>query len=190
MTGVGGGRTCIVVDGENIDATLGTNIFKHKPAPDERPRWERLLRFADATWHQPTLGLFFLNASSGSMPVSFVQALLAMGYRVVPLSGPADVKIVDVGIQRTLDAIRERRDDVMLVSHDADFQPHLDALLDGARRVAVLGFNEFVSGAYTPLKSKGLEVFDLEDDIGAFTHALPRTRVIDIADFDPVRFLD
>jgi uncharacterized protein len=190
MTSEREGRTCILIDGENIDATLGTNIYKHRPAPDERPRWERLLRFSETVWKQPTLGLFFLNASSGTMPVPFVQALLAIGYRVIPLAGPPDVKVVDVGIQRTLEAIKERRDDVMLVSHDADFEPYIREILGAGHRVAVLGFHEFVSGAYADLKPLGLTVYDLEDDVRAFTHALPRTRVIDIDDFDPVRFLE
>ena len=34
--------TWMLVDGENIDATLGTSIFGRRPQPDERPRWDRL----------------------------------------------------------------------------------------------------------------------------------------------------
>ncbi len=66
--------------------------------------------------------MFFLNASNGTIPTSFVQALLAMDYRPVPLSGWSDEKVVDIGIQRTLTALLERDDaDVVLASHDADF---------------------------------------------------------------------
>ena len=50
-----------------------------------------------------------------------MQALVALGYRPVPLSGRPDEKVVDIGIQRTLDAIRDRRGDVILASHDSDF---------------------------------------------------------------------
>jgi len=35
-------RTFLLVDGENIDATLGTSLFNRRPQPEERPRWERL----------------------------------------------------------------------------------------------------------------------------------------------------
>lgn len=33
--------TYLLVDGENIDATLGTSILQRRPTPAERPRWER-----------------------------------------------------------------------------------------------------------------------------------------------------
>ncbi|MCW2738704.1 MAG: nuclease, partial [Nocardioides sp.] len=31
--------TYLLVDGENIDATLGTSILGRRPRPEERPRW-------------------------------------------------------------------------------------------------------------------------------------------------------
>jgi hypothetical protein len=64
--------------------------------------------------------LFFLNASGG-MPMAFVQALKAMDYEPIPLSGDASTKVVDVAIQRTLQALAHRPGDVLLVSHDGDF---------------------------------------------------------------------
>src|SRR3954468_14589329 len=96
-----GRRTFILVDGENIDATLGGSVLGRRPAPEERPRWERVLQFAEGTWGQRGKALFFLNASPGLLPLPFVSALLAMGYTPVPLAGPPGVKVVDVGIQRT-----------------------------------------------------------------------------------------
>jgi uncharacterized protein len=42
-----------------------------------------------------------------------------------------------------------------------------------------------MSNALADLDAEGLELFDLEDDIGAFTVALPRVRVIPIERFDP-----
>ena len=36
-----GRRTFVLVDGENIDATLG-QILGRRPAAEERPRWERV----------------------------------------------------------------------------------------------------------------------------------------------------
>ena len=97
--------TYLLIDGENLDATLGVSLLGHRPAPEERPRWERVVEFAQRTWGSPVKALFFINASSGQAPMPFVQALVAMGLRPVLLSGPPGIKVVDVGIQRTLEAI-------------------------------------------------------------------------------------
>ena len=100
--------TYVLIDGENIDATLGTSILGRRPRPEERPRWERVLQFAQELWRQPAAGLFFL-AANNELPMPFVQALMAIGYRPVPLSGAAGEKVVDIAIQRTLSEIRRRR---------------------------------------------------------------------------------
>ncbi|QEC49289.1 NYN domain-containing protein [Baekduia soli] len=179
-------ETFLLVDGENIDATLGGSLLGRRPAPEERPRWDRVLEHARSVWDQPVRGLFFLNGS-GHLPMSFVQALAALDYRPVLLSGPAEVKVVDVAIQRTLDALAQRAaGDVLLASHDGDFAPQVAALLtDPGRRVGVLGFRELISGALAELTADGLALYDLEDDVGAFTVTLPRVRVIPIERFDP-----
>jgi putative heme uptake system protein len=184
-----GRTTYLLVDGENIDATLGLSVLGHRPAPDERPRWERVREFARQAFDQPVTALFFLNASSGQLPMAFVQALLALDYRPVPLAGGPGDKVVDIGIQRTLDAIAERAGDVLLASHDGDFLEQVGRLLGGDRRVGLLGFREFVNSRFGDLRSAGLEMFDLEDDVNAFTSVLPRVRIIPIDDFDPVRYL-
>jgi uncharacterized protein len=182
----GSRETFLLVDGENIDATLGGSLLGRRPAPEERPRWDRVLEHARTTWDQPVRGLFFLNASH-NVPMSFVQALAALDYRPVLLSGPSDVKVVDVAIQKTLAALAERGSgDVLLASHDGDFADQVAALLtEPQRRVGLLGFRELVSGALAELTGEGLELFDLEDDVGAFTVALPRVRIIPIDRFDP-----
>ena len=182
--------TYLLVDGENIDATLGNSVLGgRRPNPEERPRWEKVRQFAAATWSGPVTGLFFLNASSGQLPLSFVQALLAMDYRPIPLSGGPGEKVVDIGIQRTLDALADRPGDVLLASHDGDFLPQVERLLGTDRRVGVLGLREFVSAGYTALTPQGLEIFDLEDDVRCFPTVLPRVRIIPLADFDPLRYL-
>ncbi len=186
----GGPTTYLLVDGENIDATLGNHLLGgRRPAPEERPRWERVRVFAQTAFEQRVQGLFFLNASAGHMPLPFISALMALDYRPIPLAGPTGVKVVDVGIQRTLEAIRDRSGDVLLASHDGDFLPQVEALLDGRRRVGVLGFREYLSSGYPPLVERGLQVFDLEDDVRAFTTVLPRVRIIRLEDFDPLRYL-
>ena len=122
-------ETFLLVDGENIDTTLGVSLLGRRPAPEERPRWDRVLDYARAIWEQPARGLFFLNATA-SVPLSFVQALTSIGFRPVLLSGPPEVKVVDVAIQRTLQALAEREDgDALLASHDSDFAPQIAGLL-------------------------------------------------------------
>jgi putative heme uptake system protein len=98
------------------------------------------------------------------------------------------VKVVDVAILRTLEALAQRgHGDVLLATHDGDFAPSVAALLDGEadRRVGVVGFRELVSTALAELQAGGLELYDIEDDVGAFRVALPRIRVIPIERFDP-----
>ncbi|MFV0427143.1 MAG: NYN domain-containing protein [Beutenbergiaceae bacterium] len=182
-------QTYLIVDGENIDATLGLSVLGHRPAPEERPRWDRISDFAHSRWGQPVRGLFFLNATAGQMPMNFVQALLAMSYHPIPLSGSGAEKVVDVGIQRTLQALADHPGDVLLASHDGDFLPQLEPLLDGKRRVGVLCFREFVNARVSELTHAGLQIFDLEDDAHAFTTPLPRVRIIPLEQFDPTRYL-
>ena len=178
----------VLVDGENIDATLGTSILGHRPSPGERPRWDRLMRFVQRTYGAEVKGLFFL-AANGELPMSFVQALLAMDWRPVPLSGDAGQKVVDIAIIRTMEELRGREGDVVLVSNDGDFVEALDDLVDGERRLGVIGFTEFRNAGFTDLKARGVELFDLEYDVAAFRSPLPRVRIIPIDEFDPTQFL-
>ncbi len=181
--------TYLVVDGENIDTTLGVQVLEHRPTPEERPRWERLRQFAGEVWQQPVKALFFLNASSGALPTPFVRALLALEYRPVALTGSPGQKVVDIGIQRTLEAIGRRSGDVLLASHDGDFLPQIGQLVAARRRVGVIGFPEFFNAGFTGLVEAGLQLFDLEEDARCFTSVLPRVRIIHVDDFDPERFL-
>ncbi len=182
--------TYVLVDGENIDATLGSAILGGRPTPDQRPRWDRVLAFAKERWDQPVKGLFFLNASSGSLPMAFIQALTAIDFQAIPLSGESYEKVVDIGIKRTLEAIADREGDVLLASHDGDFAPEVEALVaDPGRRVGLLAFKEFTSQQLAALTARGLEVHDLEHDVKAFNFDLPRLRIIPLEEFDPLRYL-
>ncbi len=180
--------TYLLVDGENIDATIGNSILSRRPEPSERPRWDRLLSFAESQWQQPAKGLFFLNAST-ALPMTFVQALRAIGYTPIPLSGTGEDKVVDMAIIATLQALADRDDDVMLVSHDADFVETMSPLVGDGRRTGLMGFEEFRSGGFAPLEARGMEFFDLEHDALAFNTRLPRLRIIPIEEFDPLDFL-
>ncbi len=176
--------TYLLVDGENIDATLGTSILGRRPRPEERPRWDRLLEWAERAFDQDVTGLFFLAAST-ELPTSFVRALLAIGFKPIPLSGEG--KIVDIAIQRTAEALAERDADVMLVSHDRDFVPQMERLAARDARVGILGFGEFMAGGLRDVE--GMEFFDLEYDVAAFNTRLPRVRVIPIDEFNPLDFI-
>lgn len=195
--------TYLLVDGENIDATLGMSVLGRRPEPEERPRWDRVLSYCDDLSDQEaggqgddTTALFFLNATSGHMPMGFVQALLAMDYRPVPLagSGSPEEKVVDIGIQRTLDAVADRVEggqdvQVLLGSHDGDYIPQVERLLDAGARVGIMCFREFLNTQLAALEAKGLTIHDLESDVDAFTIALPRVRIIPLAEFDPLKFI-
>ena len=45
-------RTYLLIDGENLDATLGVNVLQHRPLPEERPRWEKVLTFTQQLFAQ------------------------------------------------------------------------------------------------------------------------------------------
>lgn len=196
--------TYLLVDGENIDATLGMSVLGRRPEPEERPRWDRVLSFCDQMSDaaddegqgDDTTALFFLNATSGHLPMGFVQALMAMDYRPLPLAGTGtpEEKVVDAGIQRTLDALAERAEtgnlsQVLLGSHDGDYIPQVERLLDAGASVGVLCFREFLNTQLASLEARGLTIHDLEADVNAFTSPLPRVRIIPLDQFDPLHFI-
>src|SRR5690606_1747939 len=136
-----------------------------KPKPEQRPRWERVRSFAERTFGRPARALFFLNAWRG-LPGTFIQALRVAGFVPIPLTGNPDQKVVDIAMIRTLEALKARRGDVVIVSHDADFRQALGDLAGGGRRLGVMAFREYLGGEYGDVP--GLEVFDLEDEANAF----------------------
>ena len=58
--------TYLLIDGENIDATLGLSVLDRRPTPDERPRWDRIREATEQLWHQQVRGLFYLNGTSSA----------------------------------------------------------------------------------------------------------------------------
>ncbi len=195
----------LLIDGENIDATLGVNILKRAPHPEERPRWDRVLKYdpwadgqdrqepGDSTdaFERGATGLFFLNAKQRTA-MTFVQALLAIGWQPILLtSDEPNVKIVDAGIQKTLVAIQDTRPgvDIIIASHDVDYLPQVISLLEAGHRVAIMCFREYLSAQLAELENRGLTIVDLEYDVGAFNQMLNRIHPIDLQDFDPVAFL-
>jgi len=156
--------TYLVVDGENIDATLGLSVLDRRPNPEERPRWDRVLECAHGRWGQKAKGLFFLNGSSGFLPMGFVQALTAMDYSVIPLSGPVDMKVVDVGLQRTMDAIAQLGDDINLRVKQGDVINQINLSPDGVqidgKFLHVTGDTKFERGVI----AKNIEAGSIQGD--------------------------
>ena len=184
-----GGRTCWST-ARTSTRRSGGSILGARPAPEQRPRWERVLDHAASAWGASDVrGLFFLNASNGSLPMSFVQALLAIGFSRPLLAGRGGRQGGRRRHPATLEAIAERDGDVLLASHDGDFAPEIAQLLGPGRRVGLLAFGEFVSSSLRQLTEQGLEVFDLEHDVAAFTARLPRVRIIQLEEFDPTLYL-
>ncbi|SDU78915.1 uncharacterized protein SAMN04489737_0668 [Arcanobacterium phocae] len=191
----------ILIDGENIDATLGVNILKHSPRAEERPRWDRVLEFdpfddpatstSENHREKNAKGFFFLNVSQRTA-APFIQALLAIGWQPIQLtSQDPERKVVDEGIQRTLEAILKERPeaDVVVGTHDVDYLPQLEALLDAGHRVAIICFREFLAVPLAELEDRGLVIHDLELDVQAFNIPLNRTHPVDIDEFDPYPYL-
>src|SRR5690625_919885 len=110
--------TYVLIDGENIDATSGLSVLGHRPSPDERPRWASITDCAMRVRRQEVRVLFFLNASAGQMPLSFIQALLALDYHPIPLAGPKESSVVAMGIHRTLEQLADVPGDILLATHD------------------------------------------------------------------------
>ena len=179
--------TYVLVDGENIDRTVGT-IFQGRPRPEQRPRWERVRTFVRDTFGSFTKGLFFLNANLGQ-PVTFLRALDTLGWTAVQLLAPEGVKVVDMGMLKTLNYLADKSPcHIVLLTHDGDFSAHLTTCVRPGRRLSMLAFPEFLSSAYEGIP--GIEIFDLEDDVGAFDCVLPRSRPIQLDKFDPGTLLN
>jgi uncharacterized protein len=178
--------TYVLVDGENIDRTVGT-IFQGRPRPEQRPRWERVKTFVNDTFGSFTKGLFFLNASR-EQPVTFLRALDFCGWTAVQLQAPEGVKVVDMGMLKTLNYLVDKPCHIVLLTHDGDFSAHLTTCVRPGRRLGMLAFPEYLSSAYAGIP--GVEIFDLEDDVGAFDCVLPRNRPIQLDKFDPRTLLD
>ena len=144
---------------------------------------------AGTRWGQPVQGLFFL-AANAELPLAFVQALLAMGWRPVPLSGGANQKIVDIAIQRTIEAIASpgRR------RHAGHPRRRLPAAARGAAAPRAAGWawsasRSSATGASRPWPTAAWSSSTWSPTSLAFNVTLPRIRIIPIDEFDPLDFL-
>ncbi len=188
----------VLIDHENIDWTLGTMIEPLRLDEQTRPRWEAIKRFATSRANgAPVLIKSFLQ--DNDRLTGFAQ-FLRNELDIVPIIlAPEDDPrperqgkrrpVVDEAIYKDLAALIDRRCDVLIVSNDAGYLEHMAALrvqgVDADRRFAMIGFREWIAGPYH--QADWIETFDLEDDLGAFTYALPgRLRSTGIDDYDPL----
>lgn len=187
-------KVYVLVDGENIDTTLG-KILERKPHSEDRTRWQFVLGFAQRLHPEAEIkGLFFLNTGPEDyVPVAFIKALSAIGFTSIPLkgSGGAHEQVVDTGIIQMMRSILDCGEGhVLVVSNDGGYAAMIRQLLEAGHKVAILGFTEFLSSSYTNLVELGLEIYDLENDVEAFEFELPRqTRIIELDTFDPTYYL-
>ena len=184
----------MLIDGENIDGTL-SQILKHKPLSDERPRWDTVLEFSRAAFERPEdeRAIFFIAMDPGLVPrsvASFMYLLTEIGIETVKLLREEGREVVDEAILKVLHGLIERKADVLLLSHDGGYGPALQDIrrADPERRIAVLGFPEYLSNKFDEVDD--LEVYDLEKDANAFTYELPRDLPSSIDDWNPDYLLD
>jgi hypothetical protein len=120
------------------------------------------------------------------MQNSFIMSLRIAGYQVVLLHPEAGGrKVIDEAIKKTLIYIKDNTPvshPVLLGSHDADFCSAMFALAEQQRKLAVVGFSEWMSGAYY---RAGIQTIDMELDCHAFLKPLNRPSPMTIDTFDP-----
>ena len=186
-------RLYMLIDGANIDGAL-SQILKHKPQSDERPRWDKVLEFSRAFFvPEDGKAIFFIAVDPGPMPrsvVSFIYLLTEIGIETVKLFREEGRQVVDEAILKVLQGLIERKAEVLLLSHDGGYASALQDIrrADPDRRIAVLGFPEYLSSKFNEVED--LQVYDLEKDADAFTYELPRDLPSSIDDWNPDYLLD
>lgn len=171
----------VLIDHENIDWSLGNLIGPAQLNMETRPRWSTLREFAQGRaqggavqflsflQHNDVVTGFavYLDGEEGFKPILLASEVDETGRRR---------PVVDEAIQRSLTGIRHRSCDVLVVSNDGGYLPHLEDLrthgTDEDRRFGVIGFIDEMSALYRQLE--WIDVFDLERDVGAFSYQLPR----------------
>jgi putative heme uptake system protein len=177
--------TEVILDIENIDATLGFQILEHKPLPSERPDWSLLVPNLKKRLHSPAeiSAVAVLKEASGEKAIpqlKFANFLKHIGWRTVFAqtfasrnSIPLSRDLVD---DVTAYLLTSSRAGTVLVGGMDKYAAGClaDQKARGAR-VGVVGFQEFISDSIAPVV--GDCFFDLEFDLGLFRQPLPRIRL-------------
>lgn len=189
----------VLVDLENIDGALA-EIIQPKPLNRQtRPDWNKLREFVEQRAHD---GLFVIKAflQDGEKEKGFAGYLRSIGFEAVLLQREPRLEephrqrsVVDEAICKNLAAVRDRRVDILVVSHDGDYYDDLEVLheSDPERQVGVVGFVELMNARYS---TQWIERIDLEREVGAFDYRLPNrstpVTVTRVDDYDPSASLD
>lgn len=189
----------VLIDLENIDGALA-EIIEPKPLNRQtRPDWNKLREFVE---QRADDGLFVIKAflQDGEKEKGFAGYLRSIGFEAVLLQREPRLRephrqrsVVDEAICKNLAAVRDRRVDVLVVSHDGDYYEDLEVLRDSdpERRVGVVGFVELMNARYS---TQWIERIDLEREVRAFGYRLPSrstpVTVTRVDDYDPSASLD
>lgn len=189
----------VLVDHENIDWCLGDLIGAANLNQSTRPQWPLLKRYLEEgagdgplrvhsyLQHNEANANFakYLDKELGFYP----ELLQSEEHATQPNQRQP---VVDEAIYDMLAELKNRHCDVVIVSNDGGYFPHLEELrvngFDRERQFSVIGFADEMAADYA--KADWINVIDLEYDIGAFTYALPRrytpTR---LSDYQPAKSL-
>ena len=121
--------------------------------------------------------------------MSFVQALLSMGYRPVPLAGAPTRRSSTSRSSAPWPRIADRDDDVLLVSNDGDFVEGFEACSTAAAGSASSGSREFRNHEFTRSSGAAWSRSTWSTTSRRSPRGSPRVRIIPIDEFDPLDFL-
>jgi uncharacterized protein len=172
----------VIFEFENLDATLGFQILKHKPQPYERPDVKLLLPRLKAVLGSPVAGTAILREGDGFGDVKkrkFAVVLIDAGIRVVWAETTARRRGIAIS-RDVVDDVTDfelrscRASTVIAATHDYYAAQALHEQKEKGARVGILGFTEFISDRSAAIADF---VLDLEYDVGVFNKPLPRLQV-------------
>ena len=181
----------VLIDHENIDWSLGNLIGPEQLNAETRPRWSELRRFVEQRAAGGATQFISFLQHNDSITGFAVYLDGEEGFRPVLLQSQVDETgrrrpVVDEAIHQALFGLRDRECDVLIVSNDGGYLRHMQELRAFGlfpRQFGVIGFIDEMSGLYR--SEDWVETFDLERDVGAFSHQLPRRYMpIAVDDFD------
>ncbi len=187
----------VLIDLENIDGCLLDLIRPEKLSRRTRAEWSKLGEFAEQRAQGgPVIIKAFQQESEPAR--NFAAYLRSIGFEAVLLQREPRAddpgrrrSVVDEAICKDLAASRDRRVDILVVSHDGDYYDNLEMLHDADpdRRIGMIGFVELMSRKY---QAPWIERIDLERDVHAFSYELPNRLkpVTAVDDYDPTAPLD
>ena len=166
----------VLIDHENIDCSLGRIIGPNNLNQETRPQWAALQDFAlGRSSHDNVNVMSFLQyAPSVKGFAKYLQG--TAGFYVVLLEPEIDAEgfrrpVVDEAIYKWIEHCLSTNNDIIVVSNDGGYADLLMQAKDNNpdRMVSVVGFKSDMSMEYF---NNGINVYDLETDVGAFTYEL------------------